>query len=293
MAEIFGTVASALSVAALFNNCVDCFEYIQLGRHFGKDFERCQLKIDIAKTRLSRWGQAVNINDPLKEPQFDTASPDDPAAQQVKSILEEIALLFRSIQKTSERYKLKAKQEDLVCFQDGDMSSVGQNVHGQLETITRQRQKRTGIFKKAAWALYDGKHFEKLIGEIILFVGELEELYPLESAIQSLVIEEVGQVNDEPSLLALQEAAVDTDTVFSDAVSQKVLEIAGRNYAREIKSIDTAKVLVGNQWSEAALSGGTGGLSDRTDNAADSVAASGKSAVQIGNRYGGRDLFDN
>jgi hypothetical protein len=34
MAEVFGTVAGALSVAALFNNCVDCFEYIQLGRHF-------------------------------------------------------------------------------------------------------------------------------------------------------------------------------------------------------------------------------------------------------------------
>jgi hypothetical protein len=33
MAEVFGTVAGALSVAALFN-CVDCFEYIQLGRHF-------------------------------------------------------------------------------------------------------------------------------------------------------------------------------------------------------------------------------------------------------------------
>lgn len=79
MAEVFSTVASALSVAALFNNCVDCFEYIQLGRHFGRDFERCQLKLDVAKTRLGRWGQAVAING---DPRFATASPDDSSAQQ-------------------------------------------------------------------------------------------------------------------------------------------------------------------------------------------------------------------
>ena len=72
MAEIFGTVASALSVAALFNNCVDCFEYIQLGRRFGQDYERPQLKVDIAKTRLSRWGEAVAIH---RDSRFTTAMP--------------------------------------------------------------------------------------------------------------------------------------------------------------------------------------------------------------------------
>ncbi|KAI1763849.1 hypothetical protein GGR53DRAFT_466984 [Hypoxylon sp. FL1150] len=40
MAEVFGTVAGALSVAALFNNCVACFEYIQLSHHFREDFDR-------------------------------------------------------------------------------------------------------------------------------------------------------------------------------------------------------------------------------------------------------------
>lgn len=54
MAEIFGTIAGALSVAALFNDCVECFEYIQLGRHFGRDYETYQLKLDIAMTRLAR-----------------------------------------------------------------------------------------------------------------------------------------------------------------------------------------------------------------------------------------------
>ncbi|KAK8036218.1 hypothetical protein PG993_008832 [Apiospora rasikravindrae] len=98
MTDIFGTVAGALSVAALFTDCVDCFEYVQLGRHFGQDFERCRLKLDIAQTRLSRWGEAVAIHE---DPRFNTTEPADAPTRQVQSVLEEIDLLFQSIRKKS------------------------------------------------------------------------------------------------------------------------------------------------------------------------------------------------
>lgn len=38
MAKVFGVIAGALNVAALFNNCIDCFEFVQLGRRFGRDY---------------------------------------------------------------------------------------------------------------------------------------------------------------------------------------------------------------------------------------------------------------
>ena len=47
MAELFGIVAGTLSVAGLFNNAVDCFEYIQLGRNFGTDYQTCRIRLDI------------------------------------------------------------------------------------------------------------------------------------------------------------------------------------------------------------------------------------------------------
>ncbi|KAH7115662.1 hypothetical protein EDB81DRAFT_820404 [Dactylonectria macrodidyma] len=52
-----------------------------------------------------------------------------------------------------------------------------------------------------------------------------------------------------------------------------------------------ARVRVGNEWSETAFACGTG-IADRTANLADSVAAKGKSAVHIGNQYGGRGIFN-
>jgi hypothetical protein len=61
MAEPFGIVAGAVGIAATFKACVDCFEYIQLGRHFGRDYQTDLLSLNCARLRLTRWGQAVNI----------------------------------------------------------------------------------------------------------------------------------------------------------------------------------------------------------------------------------------
>ena len=54
-----------IALAGLFNNAVDCFEYVQLGRRFGADFQTSLLKLDNARLRLSRWGQAVGLSGDL------------------------------------------------------------------------------------------------------------------------------------------------------------------------------------------------------------------------------------
>jgi hypothetical protein len=66
MTEPFGIVAGAISIASAFTACVDCFEYVQFGRHFGRDFETCHLALNCARPRLTRWGESVNIYNDLK-----------------------------------------------------------------------------------------------------------------------------------------------------------------------------------------------------------------------------------
>ncbi|KAH7112402.1 Het-s 218-289-domain-containing protein [Dactylonectria macrodidyma] len=82
--------------------------------------------------------------------------------------------------------------------------------------------------------------------------------------------------------------AAGTDIVLVEAVTEKNEGIAGRNYAKDIKGEEMARVRVGNEWSETALARGTGIAA----NLADSVEAKGTSAVHIGNQYGGRGIFD-
>lgn len=122
-------------------------------------------------------------------------------------------------------------------------------------------------------------------------MDDLEKLFPVETTHRKLVELEIEKVDDEPSLIALQDAAAGTDSVLSEAVTEKIKEIAGRNYAKDIKGEEIARVRVGNKWSETALARGTG-IADRTANLADSVEAKGTSAVHVGNQYGGRGIFD-
>ncbi|KAI0857354.1 prion-inhibition and propagation-domain-containing protein [Xylaria cubensis] len=289
MAEVFGVVAGALSVAALFNNCVTTFEYIQLGRHFGTDYKRYQLKLDIAKTRLSRWGEAIDINN---DPRFTIDKPQDKSSRQAQAIMEEIDLLFRTLQKSSERYAIDALPEDLRLLQIEDMPPVAKNLHKRLDEIVKRRTKKISIVKKASWALYDGKNFDKLVGEVTGLVDSLEKLFPVEAARQNLVQMEIEEFNeDEPSLRALQDAAEDTDDVLLKAVNKQLDTYDTMNYVKHIHNNENARVRVGNEWSDGALSR-SARLLGTTRNGAGSIVAKGSSATHVGNSYGGRGTFD-
>ncbi|KAK3686095.1 heterokaryon incompatibility protein s [Podospora appendiculata] len=288
MAEVFGVVAGALSVASLFNNCVDCFEFVQLGRSFGRDYERCQLRLDIARARLGRWGEAVTINN---DPQFSASSPTDKSVQLTQSILEEIALLFGSARKTSKRYELRTDQQGLVLFEDKDMEPTGRALHNKLRNFARSRQERTSLVRKTAWALYDGKALEKVIDQIAGLVDELEKAFPVEAVCHKLAELEIEEMEDEASLRMLEEAAQGIDTALSDTAAQKIAGIAGRNSARNVNTEDNARVQAGNVFTEIALRHEIR-VNDQTNNSVETVFAKGESGVQIGNTYGGGGLWD-
>ncbi|KXX79303.1 Heterokaryon incompatibility protein S [Madurella mycetomatis] len=287
MAEPFGIIAGALGVAGLFNNCVDCFEYVQLGR-FGRDYERCQLRLDIAKTRLGRWGEAVKIND---DPRFRSSTPTDKPVQLAQSIIEEIVLLFESARKTSRRYELSADQQDMVVFEDKDMKPVGRALHRRLKDLACRRQKDTSLVKKTAWPLYDGKSLEKIIDQITDFIDELEKAFPVEAVCHKLAEIEIEEVEDEPSLAMLKDAAGGIDPALSDAAAQKIDAIAGRNSAKDVRTEDRARVHLGNVFTEAAVRREIL-IRDQTINSVETVVAKGESGIQIGNTYGGRGFWD-
>ncbi|KAB5550746.1 prion-inhibition and propagation-domain-containing protein [Coniochaeta sp. 2T2.1] len=281
MAEASDAVTCAVSVATLFNNCVDCLEYVQLGPRFGRDYERCQLKVNIARTRLTRWGHAVSINE---DSLFAATSPADPSTQQVRSVFEEIALLFQSLQKASKRYELGAERQDLVPFQPEDMHPTFQWLHGHLGQVAHQRQKKTSLVKEA-WVLYDGKSFEKLIGQITDYVDELENICPTETVRGRFVQMEIEEVDDEPALAAFSEAAADVDSLLAEAARQKAHGIAVKNSTGKIRMQEEAGVRVGNEFAEAFL-GRDVRVADQTTNQTGDVDVRGKSSCSPGRGYG-------
>ncbi|KAI8667514.1 hypothetical protein NCS56_00888000 [Fusarium sp. Ph1] len=132
MAETFGAVAGAQSDAALFNNCADCFGYIQLGCDFGRDFELSQLKLDITRSRIGRWGAAVAVN---TDPSFAASGLEDVDSQQAWRILNQIRTLF--IEGVNDESSLSTLQN--AAFGIDDL--LAEAVTGKMEAIARNEAK--------------------------------------------------------------------------------------------------------------------------------------------------------
>lgn len=294
MAEPFGIVTGALSIAALFNNCVDCFEYIQLGRNFGRDYQTSQLKLDIAEVRLTRWGQSVKV---YEDTNFAQVKQGNGTYISAKEILEQLLMLFWAAQKVSERYKNKisTSPEDMTLVDStNDLDATFLGLHNRMRDLSLRRQKKAGLRQKTIWALHDGKKFATLVGQIIDFIKELEELFPATAARQSLAIREVEEVDDTPSLQALKEAAANVDELLAEAATKKEEQILVMNLVKEAKISGSAKFRAGDEYSEsgiasiAQIKGRVVGAS----NMVEKLEAGDNAAVHVGTKYGGKGVLD-
>src|SRR5690349_2346010 len=99
MAEIFSIVSGSLTVVGLFNDLVDCFEYIELGRNFGAEFQTCQLRLDITQLQLSRCGAAVDVNN-------------NPVFADIKHITEESRTALGSLEQLAKLLQQAYTQSD-------------------------------------------------------------------------------------------------------------------------------------------------------------------------------------
>ncbi|KNB18048.1 hypothetical protein FOXG_15699 [Fusarium oxysporum f. sp. lycopersici 4287] len=217
MAEIFGVVAGALSVAALFNNVVDCFEYIQLGRNFGTDYQTCQIKLDIARLRLSRWGDAVKINNDGK---FTDVNSNDDQVRTAKNTLEQLFNLFGRAYTESSNFKFVAGEEGVALFYPN--TNTKQGAEELRNTIRDHKQMTTSLTKKISWALYKQKSLNQLIDDIQKLLDGLEAIFPTQESYKRMVEIGIEEVREEPSLQALPKAAQETDSLFRETAISRL-----------------------------------------------------------------------
>ncbi|RKK81383.1 hypothetical protein BFJ68_g16008 [Fusarium oxysporum] len=286
MAEIFGVVASALSVAALFNNVVDCFEYIQLGRNFGADYQTCQVKLDIARLRLSRWGDAVKINN---DSRFTEVKPSNNQVRVAKNTLEQLLNLFHNAHTESSNFKLGAGEEELALFD----SSTNTNqavvaLRNTMRDLAHKRQKTTSLSKKISWALYKQKSFMRLIEDIQELLDGLEAIFPQQEAYKRMVEIEIEEVGEGPGLQVLSDAAQETDDLLQEAASRRLEALGSSNTIDQAKVAETAKVKVGNEYIFQTVPSRTG----ITTNKIGDLDAQGRSRVLVGDSHGTKGFMD-
>ena len=235
MAEAAGLAVGVVALAGLFNSTVECFEFVQLGRNFGKDFRTSQLKLDNARLRLSRWGKSLGLNDNIQETQsLGNHFGVDKDIKQAESMLGQIIDLFADAEGVSNKYKNRKKADDaslMICNPQTDLEPTMADLHLKMRQLSIDRQKRSGLRQKAKWALYEEKHFRRLIEDITELVNSLVDLFPASEELQRrLCATEVSMLGDNEGLSELKEIATAQDKFLADALAESS-EHAGGSYS--------------------------------------------------------------
>jgi hypothetical protein len=203
----------------------------------------------------------------------------------VKDILAEILTLFADAEQVSDRYKLKTKSTstETPYNPSTDLSFELFTLHNKMRDLAIKRQKGTSIMKKAAWALYDEKQFNRLIEDVTQLVDDLVDLFPAAERQQQLCRIEMDTLGKESDLEPLKDAARGVDDLFQKNVEKAIETREGHRYSN-IQATDEAKMMIGDFVAAGSIPTGPGHIYN-------SITASGNSTVHSGNIYGGKSIL--
>ena len=285
--ETAGLVISGLSLAALFETCMTCFDYIDTGRQYGKDYQRFVISMRSLELRMSRWWDVAGL-------QAGTTRIPEDAEHHIKELLGEI---HSDLQEARER----AQKYNNSVMTDDDGSARLETLADKFQRQANIRQKRTPLGKVIKWALRDQTKCKRVIKDIKNAVEELEGVLPQTAPDSQLThkaaVEDAQQLVqpaevEEPAAEANATPVIEIlhDATDNDPVLQRVLEIVAKQAESgdEIRNIFTsgkARVALDDYISSDYK--GPAPLERKHRRIIQNVTTSGEGRLQVGTIYGG------
>ena len=146
-----------------------------------------------------------------------------------KGRLEQIQQLFINAEDASRKLTASNKNSNtnLSVRDASDLHSTAADLHNHMRELAINRQNRTrrqGILRRAKWALYEEKHFRKLIGDVTELVSGLTDLFPAAKISQQQLCEaEVSGISTE-GLAVLRQAIAEQDINLEAAITKTMEE---------------------------------------------------------------------
>jgi Skp family chaperone for outer membrane proteins len=143
-----------------------------------------------------------------------------------EALLGQIVELFAGAERVSNTYKSRtAPQDDSLAVYNPqtDLDPAMAKLHNKMRQLAVERQNRSGIRQKAKWALYQEKHFRRLIEDITELVDSLVELFPATQQVQrDLCDTEVSVIGENEGISVLKEIAAAQDKFLEQAITERV-----------------------------------------------------------------------
>ncbi len=223
MAEAAGLTVGAIALASLFTTCVQCFDCVQLTRTYGRDHELLITKLEVEKTRLLIWGDAVGI--------FDTQGSNRDArldCPHIQPILERtlncILLIFTDTEKLRKRYGAIPEEEQSTALSANRMN-IFRASFTTFQARVQDLQQQASLQSKIRWAIHDRDKFTTMVSDLRQFIDGLRNITDssgVREVEHRMVGAEIERLPQIASLGLIQEACADEHSDWSEAASLRL-----------------------------------------------------------------------
>lgn len=283
----------ALGLTAVFDSCINYFRYIQFGREFKEDYQRCLLKVDVASLRLCRWLKV--INEYSGQPSKSIFSEAD--LHCVTRIMSEIKSIFEEARALSESYQSNASQTSSdPCLStlgpDADLHPEIKQLHQDLSMLAFAETAETSFRNRTSWALWKKSQFEKLISDVTGLIDDLVALTPpLQGELENRCRSEMKSIREEQNIVAvLMNVASGMDPLLENALKERRDQSSQNRHAYwGNKASVEARVRYGDEYGDNWI---FGPMSHVDGHAYYGNSVSGTTRVHYGDSFGGRSVFD-
>ena len=216
MAEAAGIALSAIGIAALFNNALECFQLYRVGQAFGQDFETYQIRLDLLQLRLSQWGEAVGLD---KVGENDKLPFDNINLELAQRALDQIVSLF-------DKATTKVDNHDPAAA-EANPSAKLRNLCGKMHGLSVKRMNKArepSMLTKTKWALIGRKEVDDLVKSISDLLTEFIAAFPTDiiKKQEELCIADAAELRnvDQEAFTYLKNAMSEQDKQLRDALEK-------------------------------------------------------------------------
>jgi hypothetical protein len=232
--DVAGLALGIAGIAGLFSTCLDCFQLIQRGRAFEKDYRILETKLDNQELRFSAWGRACGLIDIIEGGSNPLESMPE-IKTRIQKTLECIRELFQDEKELKKRYGLRPLEEApsgssaglLTDAQSGSDSVASRRGIGTF-FLRKKQQRAVGFFGSARWAICDRDKLSELINHLKDFNDDLEAMTRIMDIPrkQRIIVEyEVEEITELEVLEEVADAGADDSDVVSDTASHRLVMI--------------------------------------------------------------------
>ena len=230
--EAAGMVVGVAGLAGLFSTCLEGFSLIQSIRSHGRDYEILQTKLDVEKTRILQWGDAVGIlsSDPRYRSQILDLSQIQPT---IEKVLHCITMILTNADELRSKYGIRDDNQEndsndpqtAIATLSTPRLHIFRTTYARFQSGITSQQKATSRLTKAKWAIRDREGFNNLIKDLQDFVDSLYNIVPVHPQFKRLLVKEDFDrlvPVDLGTLRLVEEACASRDDEWSDTASAQL-----------------------------------------------------------------------